>query len=154
MEGWVEGQNLKELIGVIGAIIVGISAVIQISPIRINPWSWVAKKIGRAINSELFTEMNEFKSDISGIKDDIAEVKKDADERNAKADRTKILRFGDELLHDVEHSKEHFDEILMCITEYTEYCNKHREFKNNITEETTKHIIRAYKRCMEEKTFL
>lgn len=126
-----------------------VSVFIEITPIKINPWSWLAKKIGRAINSEVLAKVDELERDIS-------EMRKEEDERNAKAARIRILHFGDELLHSPEqlHSKEHFDEILQSITEYNQYCAEHPNFKNNMTEATTKHILHIYEKCLEEHSFL
>lgn len=137
--------RLGELIGYSTAILAGLACVIQVSPIKINPWSWIARKIGRAINSEVLEEVNQLKEDVEKMRD--AE-----DERNAKAAR--ILHFGDELLHEVRHSKEHFDEILQAITEYNQCCDEHPNFKNHMTAATTTHILSTYKKCMEDRTFL
>ena len=139
--------RFSELIGYSAAILAGLACVIQVSPIKINPWSWAARKIGRAINSEVLEEVNQLKEDVEKMRD--AE-----DERNAKAARIRILHFGDELLHEVRHSKEHFDEILQAITEYNQYCDEHPDFKNHMTTATTAHILSTYKKCMEDRTFL
>lgn len=131
---------------VIGALI-ALSAIIQISPIKLNPWSWIAKKIGRAVNGEMIEKVSKLEKDFSEMRDSLSE-------RDAKNARTKILRFGDELRRGLKHSKDSFDDILVSITEYESYCNKHEEFKNKITERTTKYIVEIYDRCMQENSFL
>lgn len=131
---------------VIGALI-ALSAIIQVSPIRLNPWSWIAKKIGRAVNGEMIDKVSKLEKDFSEMRDSLGE-------RDAKNARTKILRFGDELRRGLRHSKDSFDDILVAITEYESYCNKHEEFKNKITERTTKYIVEIYDRCMQENSFL
>ena len=40
----------------------------------------------------------------------------------------KILRFNDELIHGVRHTKEHFDEMLDIVYDYEDYCQKHKKF--------------------------
>lgn len=131
---------------VIGALI-ALSAIIQISPIKLNPWSWIAKKIGRAVNGEMIEKVSKLERDFSEMRDSLSE-------RDAKNARTKILRFGDELRRGLKHSKDSFDDILVSITEYENYCNKHEEFKNKITERTTKYIVEIYDKCMQENSFL
>lgn len=137
----------------IDAIIAGILALIagttliQIAPIKVNPWSWVARAIGRAINAEVIAKVDKLESDLKSLKDDTAE-------QTAKGCRVRILRFGDEILHDVRHSKEHFDQILLDITEYEKYCKDHPEFKNNMTEITTSRIKSTYEQCLEDHSFL
>ena len=36
--------------------------LLQIAPIKINPWSAIAKTVGRAINAEVLKELDEMKS--------------------------------------------------------------------------------------------
>lgn len=140
-------MSLAELTGYVAGILLAISAIIQISPIKLNPWSWIAKKIGRAINGEVIEKVEKMESDLEAMKTTNAE-------RDAKNARTKILRFGDELLHGTKHSKDAFDDMLLAITEYENYCEEHKEFKNKITERTISHITAIYDKCMEERSFL
>lgn len=140
-------MSLAELTGYVAGILLAISAIIQISPIKLNPWSWIAKKIGRAINGEVIEKVEKMKTDLEAMKTANAE-------RDAKNARTKILRFGDELLHGTKHSKDAFDDMLLAITEYENYCEEHKEFKNKITERTISHITAIYDKCMEERSFL
>lgn len=141
--------RLDQLIGYCAVVIAILSTFLEVSKIKINPWSWLAKTIGRAINSEVLEKVDQLERDVTRLRNE-------EDERNAKAARIRILHFGDELLHSPEqrHSKEHFDEILQSITEYNQYCHEHPNFKNHMTEATTKHVLRVYEKCMEEHTFL
>ena len=121
--------------------------LLQIAPIRIDPWSWIAHRIGRAVNGEVIERMEKLEQSVKSIRDA-------SDEREAKATRVRILRFGDEILHGIHHSKEHFDQILRDITEYEQYCKEHPEFVNNMTMLTTRHIMETYSACFEQHTFL
>ena len=140
-------MTISELCGWIVGGIIAASAIIQIAPIKLNPWTWIAKHVGRAVNQEVIEKVDRLESDLRSMKDL-------QDERNAKNARTKILRFGDELLHDVKHSKDSFDDILAIITEYEQYCEAHPKFKNRMTERTVQHIVSTYDKCIEEHTFL
>lgn len=131
---------------VIGAL-VALSAIIQISPIKLNPWSWVAKKIGHAINGEVLQKVEKLETEVT-------DMRASMDEQSARDARSAILRFGDELLHNLKHSKESFDDILDQITRYEEYCRTHPDFKNKRTEKTSEHIQKTYDKCMEERSFL
>lgn len=126
---------------VVLALVAG-TTLIQISPIKVNPWSWIAKAIGRAINAEVMQKMNKLEKDLEKQKDY-------SEEQAAKGCRIRILRFGDEILHGVHHSKEHFDQILLDVTEYENYCREHPDFKNNVTVMTTSRIKATYQYCLE-----
>ena len=125
----------------------GISALIELTPIQFNPWSWLARQIGRAVNGEVMERMGR-------IEQEVHQMKVDADVRNAILCRTHILRFGDELLHDVHHSKEHFEQIIREIDTYEAYCEQHPDFENNTTVITTKLILDTYQSLLEKHGFL
>jgi len=119
--------------------LIGSMTLVQLAPIKIDPWTWLARKIGHAINGDVIARLDKLEATF--------------EERAAKDARIRILRFGDEILHGVHHSKEHFDQILQDITEYDQYCDTHKEFKNNMTVLTTKHIMETYSECLEEHKF-
>ena len=127
-------------------LLFGGATVLQITPIKINPWSWLARRIGRAINGEVLTKQD-------ALGKDLADLRFTVDERAAKDSRIRILRFGDEILHGREHSKEHFDQILQDITEYDQYCKSHPNFKNNMTQITTQKIMETYAEVWENRAF-
>lgn len=135
-------------------ILVAVSGLIQIAPIKVNPWSTVARRFGQAINHDLLSK-------IDGLEKDVAELRKvgDAreakeDERNAKAYRMRILRFGDEIRHGQLHSAEHYNDVLQDITEYEAYCVSHPGFKNQKAQSTIKLIAKAYEEHMRKNDFL
>ena len=143
----IAGVSIEEIIARAALILLGLSAIIQISPIKLNPWSWIARRIGRAINKEVIEKVDKLEADLN-------QMSLEMGEQRAINARAQILRFGDEVLHDVKHSQEHFDEILNCITEYTKYCEEHKDFKNHVTERTTQHILEVYDKCRREQSFL
>ncbi len=122
------------------------TTLVQIAPIKVNPWTWVARTIGRAINAEVIQKVDKLEGDVRNLKDR-------SEEHEAKSCRIRILRFGDEILHGVHHSKEHFDQILLDITEYENYCKDHPRFKNNMTTITTSVIMSTYQECWKENKF-
>ncbi len=139
-------MNLHE-IGATGGILLAVLTIIQISPIKINPWSYIAKMIGRALNGELIAEVKRLKAEVDGIR-------KDTGEQNAVNCRARILRFGDECLHGVKHTKEHFDQTLRDITIYEKYCKDHPDFENDVTELTSARIKEIYSHCLDSNDFL
>ena len=125
---------------------IGGATLVQLAPIQVNPWTWVARAIGRAINAEVIQKVDKLEGDLRNLKDR-------SEEHEAKSCRIRILRFGDEILHGVHHSKEHFDQILLDITEYENYCRDHPRFKNNMTAITTSVIMSTYQECWKENSF-
>ena len=143
----MKGMSVSEFVGDATLLLVGLSAFVEITPIKINPVSAVLKWIGSKINGEVISRMNTLEKDIKRIE-------YTEGERYAKSARTRVLRFGDEIIHGVKHSKEHFDDVLLDIHEYDTYCEKHPEFENDRMQLTAQHIKETYRKCMEEHSFL
>lgn len=84
-------------------------------------------------------------------------LNKEHDEREAndiKNARTRIIRFNDELLSNVPHSKSMFDSVLIDCSDYEDYCEYHPHFKNNVAVEAIENIKRIYRKCEENHDFL
>lgn len=140
-------EDVRQLITYGGGLSLILMTLIQIAPIKLNPWSWLGRAIGRAINGEVLEKVNKLAKDVQSIKEEDAE-------EWATLSRTHILRFGDELLHGVLHSKEHFDQILLDISKYELYCETHPTYRNNIANATIKQIKHTYQKCLDENHFL
>lgn len=140
-------MNFKEVITNGGGLFLIFITLIQIIPIKINPWSWIAKSIGNALNNDIIRKVDK-------LSDDVQNLKNNFDVREATTCRTRILRFSDEILHNVNHSKEHFDQILIDIDNYNNYCNEHPDFKNHIAVKAIDRIEKLYEKCMDDNTFL
>ena len=125
----------------VGAVVV--MSLVEISPIKINPWSW----IGKVLNKDILHKLEK-------VEKDVAEVKREVGESSAVTSRYRILRFDDEILHDIKHSKEHFDQILLDIDVYEKFCEEHPDFKNNLAVMAIKHIKEIYSNCSRENSFL
>lgn len=136
------------------AVVIGLLTLVEITPIKINPLSWFAKKLGKAFNGEIMKEMGNLKKEVTDIKKDVTDIREEAKEREATNRRTRILEFGDEILHGVDYSKEHFDQILLDVTAYENYCDEHPHYMNSIAEATIKHIKKVYQSCLDNDGFL
>lgn len=121
--------------------------LIEIAPIKINPWRALGRGIGKAINGEVLDKVSQLEADVQKIRDEIGE-------QAAVNCRARILRFGDEVLHGGEHTKEHFDQILRDIDAYEKYCGDHPDFSNNVTGLTSERIKHVYMKRLNENDFL
>ena len=145
---------IKDYASDILAVLAMFSIVIEVAPIKINPWSFLANKLGKAFNKEVLNEISTLKSRVDTLDERVQQSEALQSERDAKTARTNILRFGDEIRIGTRHSKESFDEILSDITEYESYCSTHQDFKNNRTKSTEKIIIEVYEHCLRTDSFL
>ena len=98
----------------------------------------------------LIVRHDDKKSDISAIKSAIDKLAEKIAENQAILARTHILRFDDELLNDVKHSKEYFSQQLQDIDTYEAYCAAHPDFKNSYAVCAIEHIRKTYAKLLDE----
>ena len=154
-------MTLNEIIGggCGGAVI--ILSLIQIAPVKINPWSAIVKAIAKCANAEtlrMIEEINgtvtEIKTEQNSIRGQLRDVKAHMEKEKAVTCRVRILRFSDELYMDTKHTKEHFDQIVEDITQYELYVENNPEFRNGITTIASENIKSTYRHCMDQQLFL
>ena len=127
--------------------VLGAVTLIQIAPIKVNPWSWCGKALRKVIIGDI-----DRKLDVITAKVD--KLERTVDEGDAILARTHILRFNDELYNGIKHSKEYFDQQLEDIDRYDHYCEQHPEFKNSRTVMASDNIRETYNRLLKEHKFL
>lgn len=128
-------------------VLVLIMTLVEVAPIRIEPWRWLFAKLGQAINGEVLIRVERLSEEVQELG---CEIKR----QQAESCQARIIRFGDELLHDTLHSKEHFDQILLDISVYEQYCRAHPEFANGVAALTIARIKQVYGNCLREHNFL
>ena len=140
-------MSMKEIFTEGGGLLLIALTVVQLVPIKINPWSWIAKTIGRAVNAEISRELAEIgrKLDNHVIMDD---------RRTADGHRARILHFNNELVRNLKHTKEEFVEILAEIDAYEEYCRSHPEYPNNRAVIAIDNVRDVYKERLKKNDFL
>lgn len=147
-------MSLQEILTGGGISLFVLATIIQIAPVRINPWSAIAKALGRTINADVMVELAEMKKVQKQTQEKLeAHIIMD-DVRMADTYRTKILRFNNELLRDIDHTKEEFIEALSDIDEYENYCKEHQNYKNNRAVHAIRNIQRVYDERLEKHDFL
>jgi hypothetical protein len=124
IQDWIEGGC---------GVLFLITTLIQISPIKFNPWTHIARAIGKALN---------------------AEMKEIIEESDANNRRYRILRFDDEIRHHTRHTEEHFNQVLEDLDKYEKYCSGHPNYMNNKAELAIENIKQTYKKCKSENSFL
>lgn len=131
-------------------ILIG-SGLIQIAPIRINPWTWIGKQVGRLINEEVIKDLNVVKTKINDVIDEQAKLKNEFEERKALTCRVRILNFGDRLLTGSAVSKESYYQIFEDMDFYDRYCREHPNFINHKTTSTTSLITNSFQNLLDEE---
>ncbi len=146
-------MTLSEILLAGGGGLAVLLTLIQISPIKIDPWSAIARALGRAINGEVLGALNELKEAQKSNTERLNEHIRLDDERNADEHRERILRFNNELMRNITHTEEDFIDILAEIDAYERYCEQHPEYKNNRAVHAIANIGRVYDERLEKHDF-
>ena len=150
----MDAETIKNIIS--GALLsaAGLMTVVEITPIKLNPWSLLAEGIGKALNKDVTKKIEDQTAAVEDLKSKTDSLAAQLEQKDAEDARNHILRFGDEIKNHVRHSEEYFNQILDDITKYERYCELHPDFKNARTVVTKNIILEVYQKCVREKDFL
>ena len=137
-----------------GVGVVAVLSLLEIAPVKINPWRAVARAIGRAINGEVLESVEDVKRAQQDTRKALDEHIQSDDERNADTLRMRILHFNNELLRGDRHTREDFIEILAVIDAYEQYCKNHPNYRNNRASHAIANIGRVYDGRLKLRDFL
>lgn len=140
-------MNLQEFIAGGGSLLLVLMTLVQIAPVKLNPWSWVAKVVRKAIYGDVEKRLSDIEAKLDG------HIDMD-DRRTADSHRAQILHFNNELLRPIQHTKEEFIEVLAKIDAYEKYCETHPEYPNNRAVLAIENIREVYRERMKKRDFL
>lgn len=147
-------MNIKEILLGGGGVLLVILSLVEISPIKINPWSRLAKWLGKAINSDVIKELETVKATQTETRERLEDHISTNEKREADNCRARILRFNNELIREIPHTKEEFVEVLKDIDDYERYCREHKDYANGRAVHAIANIGRVYDERLEKHDFL
>lgn len=111
-------------------------SLIQISPLKINPWDKIFQWIGDKINKD--TQAN------------IDKMQRKIDSMWVSAHRNLILKFARECRSNIEHSPDEWAYILNIAEEYENYTNENH-ISNGIIKQDTQFLRTLYQELSRER---
>lgn len=147
-------MSLLEIIAGSSSILLVLLTLVQVSPIKVDPWSSIGKALGKVINGDVISKLEQMEAVQAATRKRLDDHIRVDDERNADLHRVRILQFNTELLRDIRHTEEDFNDILSNIDYYERYCSEHPEYQNNRAVHAIMNIKRVYDERMEKHDFL
>lgn len=147
-------MNIQELLFGGGGVLLVLLTIVEITPIKISPWSALAKWLGKAINSEVIKELETVKATQAETRERLETHINTNDKRDADSCRARILRFNNELIREIPHTKEEFVEVLKDIDDYERYCREHKDYANGRAVHAIANINRVYDERLEKHDFI
>lgn len=129
-------EYLKDIFTTPSVVIFGVITLIEVVPIKINPWNTLFKWIGKAVNGDLQMQVTE-------IKKEVADLKKDCELKNADDMRWEILNFANTCRQGVHHSKDEWRHVMDQLVKYEDYTEA-KGISNGVIEEDSKYLRKLY----------
>lgn len=139
-------MNLKEIL-MGGSGILLILTLVQVSPIKLNPWSAISKLFSKAVNGKVLQKLDDMEKKLD------RHITTD-DRQTADGHRSRVLHFNNDLLRNIEHTKEEFVEVLAEIDAYERYCEENPDYPNNRAVLAIENIRDNYKERLKRHDFL
>lgn len=129
---WVLANPMFALIGTV--------TIIQIAPIKINPWASLFALVKKWIG-------------ITELEGKITNLTKDLLDEKVNNKRWNILDFGNSCRQGRTHTKEEWDHVLSELSWYEVYCEKHH-IANGVIEQMAFYLREEYLKLLKTNDFL
>ena len=118
-----------EMAGWAAVLIIIVLSLVQIAPVRLNPWDSLFSWIGKKMNGRLQEQMENLQKQVSDLW--------------INSHRQSILTFARECRADIDHDAEEWNHILSVADEYETYCEKNI-VSNGVVKADTRYIRELY----------
>lgn len=168
-------MNLSALLNTVisdhGGIILLVLTLVEISPIKINPWGALFNYIGKRTTAETNMKLdnlakeftfreNELKkshevlaNSFESLGNEIQTVKREFENKTASDKRWDILDFANSCRNGRKHGREEWMHVIAQLKEYETYVQEH-DIDNGVIEEETKYLRELYRKRCEENDFI
>ena len=131
----VNKMTAGELAGWAVVLLILLFSMIQISPLKLNPWDSILGWIGKKVNGDIHDQLKELKKQVSDLW--------------ISAHRQSILTFARECRANIDHDAEEWNHILSIADEYEVYCAKNT-VSNGVVKADTKYVRDLYQELSRE----
>ena len=146
-------MSIGEIIAAAGGTIALVSTFVEVSKIKINPWSSLFKWIGSKMMEDVKTEIKEIKDEQKELAKKQEELKRQRAIDAADAIKAEIFKFYNECQKGQRHSEAEFNHIIQQNKKYEDLIEETGE-ENGVYTAEYKYILTIYTKCQLEKDFL
>ena len=121
--------------GYVTAAVIVLLSIIQIAPVRLNPWDNILGWFGRKLNGTTIKKLEELQKQVRDMW--------------INTHRQSILTFARECRADMHHDAEEWNHILSIADEYEVYCAKNT-VSNGVVKADTEYVRALYQELSRE----
>ena len=115
-------MSLSEILGAGGLGVVLLLSLVQVAPLKLNPWDRVFEWLGQKLNRATDEELKKLEAQIQGMW--------------INSHRHTILRFARECRAGIDHSPDEWTNVLNVAEEYEAYVRENSITNGIITQDT------------------
>lgn len=130
-----------------------VSIFIQVTPIKINPWSKLFKWIGGLITAESDKKINQLIETTDEMQKNIKTLQQNMDENEKDRIRWEILDFANSCRNNQQHTKDEFQHIITLNDKYEKLLALTGD-TNGVFEAEYRYIQKIYTERQEKNDFL
>lgn len=130
-----------------------VSIFIQITPIKINPWSKLFKWIGKIITADSDKNIQALITTTGRMEKDITNLQKNMNENEKDRIRWEILDFANSCRSGHKHTKDEFQHIVTLNDKYKQLLTLTND-TNGVFEVEYEYIKKIYQERQEKNDFL
>ena len=157
-------MTLKELLDIFAVNkefwVIVLLSIVEITPIKIKPWSFIFEWIGRRTNVALSNKIDniensqkEMSDKVGGMQTQIDVMKREFEVKNANDWRWDILDFFNSSRNNRPHSKEEWEHAIDQVKKYEKHVERH-EIDNGVLEEASRWLRNEYQKHIDANDFL
>ncbi len=132
---------------------------------KVKPWTRLIQWIGKTANAPIIARVGQIDAKVDGLKQGQEDSRLESEERDRQLKddmeldrvlqaRRRILRFSDEIINHIPHSREMFNDILEDIDTYEGYYRKHEDLQNGRAKMAVENIKLCFRERVDKNDFL
>lgn len=127
--------------------------IVQVAPIKINPWDFLLGWIGERFNSGINKRINEVNERVNRLEESIDKHIEKCDIDDWKRKRSDIVEFVNQGVNGARHTKESFENIIALCDEYEDYVKKNPNVHNGVINDSMYAIRIKYQEHLVKADF-
>lgn len=146
-------MTIGAILGWIVVALGGLGTFVEVSKIKINPWSSLFKWIGKKMNEEVMEEIKDLKKSDEEICKKQAEIERQQAIDTADTIKAEVFSFYNECKRGLKHSEAEFNHIAQQNKKYLAIIEVTKE-PNGVYEAEYECIMEIFKEAMAKNDFL
>ena len=115
------------------------AGLVEVTPIKVNPLSWLLKWVGSRVNGEMIKRIDKLEANV--------------DTNEMDRIRWEVLDFANSCRNGRRHTQDEFEHIITLVKKYEGLLKKCGK-ENGVFEMEYKYIVKLYEKCQQENDFI